>query len=348
MQLPYFNCDKGRRGGQSSGIIVMRSTGCPEEEVRAELYASIQGQGGARQGGSHRCVSSLSLSPRRVSLERGVPPPPNQGGHDLSVLLLRESGIYNYRAAVDMDLFADKKWKPQKLDSCFEKLELLGAIFFASHWLLSFSVPGHSRVTPGDREKRWVSSPLSKTLHVTELKLCAECFLFRGRQEVVGFHFGFSYCFLQMSSCWVNCFLRTKAPCARLRRFVDLRWLRVVSESLRTSCCQKSSKQRMCTIDWKRTFGIIRHWDCFWIMRKYTFLKVLEAAPEEMFRFCPCSGKTYSLHEPSGYVSVLIQQNENRWYYGTNYSIQSAFNTLLLGSEFKLNLFVLFSHHLFI
>lgn len=72
MQFPYFKCDKG---GQSSGIIVVRPTGCPEEEVSAELYASIQGQGGAQQGGSHHCVPSLLVSSKKVSLERGVESP---------------------------------------------------------------------------------------------------------------------------------------------------------------------------------------------------------------------------------------------------------------------------------
>lgn len=49
-------------GGQSPGIIVMRPTGCPEEEVSAELYTSIQGQGGARQGSLHHCFSSFLVS----------------------------------------------------------------------------------------------------------------------------------------------------------------------------------------------------------------------------------------------------------------------------------------------
>lgn len=35
-------------GGGASGIIVTRATGCPEEEVRAESYSSIQGQRGRR------------------------------------------------------------------------------------------------------------------------------------------------------------------------------------------------------------------------------------------------------------------------------------------------------------
>lgn len=52
----------------------MRPTGCPEEEVSTELYASIQGQGGARQGGLHHCVSSLLVS-SRASLECGVASP---------------------------------------------------------------------------------------------------------------------------------------------------------------------------------------------------------------------------------------------------------------------------------
>lgn len=56
------------QGGQSSGIIVMRPTGCPEEEVSAESYVSIQGRGGARQGSSHR--ASFLLLSSRVSLER--------------------------------------------------------------------------------------------------------------------------------------------------------------------------------------------------------------------------------------------------------------------------------------
>lgn len=56
MQFPYFICDKGGGwewggGGQTSGIIVARATGCPEEEVSTELYANIQGLGGAWQGG---------------------------------------------------------------------------------------------------------------------------------------------------------------------------------------------------------------------------------------------------------------------------------------------------------
>lgn len=55
-------------GGQSSGIIVMRPTGCPEEEVSAEFYVSIQGRGGARRGSSRR--ASFLLLSSRVSLER--------------------------------------------------------------------------------------------------------------------------------------------------------------------------------------------------------------------------------------------------------------------------------------
>lgn len=84
MQFPYFSRDKW---GQSSGIIVMRPTGCPEEEVRAELYASIQGQRGARQGGLHHCVSSLSVS-SRVSLERGVVPTLPQDAMNIVCLVL--------------------------------------------------------------------------------------------------------------------------------------------------------------------------------------------------------------------------------------------------------------------
>lgn len=63
-----------QQGGQSSGIIVMRPTGCPEEEVSTELYSSIQGQGGALQGDSHHCISFLLVS-KRVSLEHGVVSP---------------------------------------------------------------------------------------------------------------------------------------------------------------------------------------------------------------------------------------------------------------------------------
>lgn len=68
MQFPYFSSDKG---GQTSGIIVTRATGCPEEEVRAELYARVQGQRGSRVGGFHFFPSSLSPS-SRVSLHRGA------------------------------------------------------------------------------------------------------------------------------------------------------------------------------------------------------------------------------------------------------------------------------------
>lgn len=66
MQIPYFSGDKG--GGQTPGIIVTRATGCPEEEVRAELYASIQGQRGWRVGAFHLFPSTLS----RVSRQNAV------------------------------------------------------------------------------------------------------------------------------------------------------------------------------------------------------------------------------------------------------------------------------------
>lgn len=58
-------------GVDSPGIIVTRPTGCPEEEVRAELYASARGRGGSREGGFHFFRSSLSAS-SRVSLKHGA------------------------------------------------------------------------------------------------------------------------------------------------------------------------------------------------------------------------------------------------------------------------------------
>lgn len=113
MQFPYFNRDKG---GQSSGIIVMRPTGCPEEEVSAELYASIQGQGGARQGSLHLGVSSLSVS-SRVSLDRGVTSL-IPGCHDPS-MRRRRLEIYNYPATTDTDRICshEEKMEAQKLES---------------------------------------------------------------------------------------------------------------------------------------------------------------------------------------------------------------------------------------
>lgn len=94
----------------------MRPTGCPEEEVSAELYASIQGQGGARQGGSHHCVSS-----RVIPRTWGLPPPQNSGCHDPS-LLHHRLGIYNYPTTCDMDRIRshEEKMEAQKLESSLE------------------------------------------------------------------------------------------------------------------------------------------------------------------------------------------------------------------------------------
>lgn len=86
------------QGGQSPGIIVMRPTGCPEEEVSAELYASIQGQGGALQGDSHWASSSAVLK----SLAEMWGYLPNPGCHDLSGFLHR-LGISNYLSTSDTD-----------------------------------------------------------------------------------------------------------------------------------------------------------------------------------------------------------------------------------------------------
>lgn len=91
----------------------MRPTGCPEEEVSAELYASIQGQGGAQQGGSHHAFS-LSVS-SRVCLERkGCLPNPRR--HDLSVLFHR-LGIYIYPFNTNGEFTHKEKTEAKKLES---------------------------------------------------------------------------------------------------------------------------------------------------------------------------------------------------------------------------------------
>lgn len=86
------------QGGQTSGIIVTRATGCPEEEVRAELYASIQGQRGWRLGGFHFFPSSLSAS-SRVSLQRGVA----SSTQDAVTLLHQAAGFAVYSQAAVAD-----------------------------------------------------------------------------------------------------------------------------------------------------------------------------------------------------------------------------------------------------
>lgn len=93
----------------------MRPTGCPEEEVSAELYASIQGQGGALQGGFKSSVSTLSVL---ESLPGTWGCLPNPGCHDPAVLRLR-LGLYNYPTATDMDRICsrEEKMEAQKLES---------------------------------------------------------------------------------------------------------------------------------------------------------------------------------------------------------------------------------------
>lgn len=137
MQFPYFNRDKGG----SSGIIVMRPTGCPEEEVSAELYASIQGQGGARQGGLHHCVSSLLVSSRLPGTWGCLPSP---GCHDPSVLRHR-LGIYNYPATTDMDWICshEEKMEAQKLESSLET-GTIKSFFFTSNWFTLVRFSGRS------------------------------------------------------------------------------------------------------------------------------------------------------------------------------------------------------------
>lgn len=66
------------RGGWFSEIIVMRPTGCPEEEASAELYTSIQGQGGAQQGDlhHHHHTPLFFRRPRESLWNMGLPPRP--------------------------------------------------------------------------------------------------------------------------------------------------------------------------------------------------------------------------------------------------------------------------------
>ncbi|KAF3857991.1 hypothetical protein F7725_011192 [Dissostichus mawsoni] len=52
----------------AAGTVIAKVKGCPEEEVSAELYASIQGQRGSLQGGLHIGFSPLLVS-SRISLD---------------------------------------------------------------------------------------------------------------------------------------------------------------------------------------------------------------------------------------------------------------------------------------
>lgn len=105
---------QSRQRGPSSGIIVMRPTGCPEEEIGAELYASIQGQRGARQGSSH-CTSALLVS-SRVSPDKWDCCP-NLGCHDLCILLHGLGRIYPSTTDTDQIYSDEEKMEAQKLDS---------------------------------------------------------------------------------------------------------------------------------------------------------------------------------------------------------------------------------------
>lgn len=145
-QWPLYSNDavsifQSWQGGQTSGIIVLRPTGCPEEEVSAELYASIQGQGGAWQGGLNCCVSSLSVS-SRVSLERGAA----SATQDAMTLLCYAIGgeftinqlpLTWIEFAVMKRKWKHKNWKAQKLELC--------RAYFPSNWfgLLRFSGPSY-------------------------------------------------------------------------------------------------------------------------------------------------------------------------------------------------------------
>lgn len=135
------------QGGQSSGIIVMRPTGCPEEEVSAELYSRIQGQGGARQGGLHRCVSSLSASSNLHQERRGCLPTPRC--HDPSVLCHRV-GNYNHPATTDTDWICsdEEKMEAQKLETNLGTGTVRSFFFFTQqliHMGRGFLVPATTR-----------------------------------------------------------------------------------------------------------------------------------------------------------------------------------------------------------
>lgn len=69
MQFPYFNCDRGG-GGALESLFWDPQDVLRKKEVSAELYASIHGQGGARQGGFCLSVSPLFVS-SEVSLDCG-------------------------------------------------------------------------------------------------------------------------------------------------------------------------------------------------------------------------------------------------------------------------------------
>lgn len=109
------------QGGLSAGIIVKGPTGCPEEELRAELYASIQGQWGARQGGSHH-TSSLFGVLECLPGKWGCLFKP--GCRDFSVLLhklgLNSLCFYNWHG---WRLLTMRKWK-HKISKVFSKRDL--------------------------------------------------------------------------------------------------------------------------------------------------------------------------------------------------------------------------------
>lgn len=88
----------------------MRPTGCPEEEVGAELYSSIKGQGGGLQRHSHHYISSLLVS-KSVSLEHGVVSPVQDF---MRSVLLHKMGIYSHPATTDLDLICPHEEKMHK------------------------------------------------------------------------------------------------------------------------------------------------------------------------------------------------------------------------------------------